>query len=116
MGAYAVVLLVSRWLLHAVAPGSALAIALAIALVLAPVVPIAFVVGNGLRALREADEVERRILLEGSAFAQPAFVLAAIAYGFLQAAGFPAVNLMFAALALIALTALGRRLAAWKYR
>jgi hypothetical protein len=112
MGAYAVVLVVSRWLLHAVTPGSGLAIAL----ILAPIVPIAFVVGNGIRALREADEVERRILLEGSAFAQPAFVLAAIAYGFLQAAGFPAVNLMFAALALIALTALGRRLAARKYR
>jgi hypothetical protein len=85
-------------------------------LALAPVVPVAFVVWGGVRATREMDELERRVALEGSAFALTTIVLATIAYGFLQHAGLPPINWMFVGLAAVALTAIGRRVARLKYR
>jgi len=112
MAAYVVVLVASMWLLRSTPPASSWRIPLA----LAPIVPIVFVVRNGIRATREMDELEQRIALEGAAFAQTTMIVSAIAYGFLQAVGFPAVNAMFLGLGLVALSTIGRRVAAWKYR
>jgi hypothetical protein len=111
MTAYAVLLLGAMWFLKAW-PGSAWKIPVA----LAPVVPIAFVVLRGVPPDEEMDELERKIALEGSRFAQRGAVLTAIAYGFLQGVGFPAVNAMYLGVLIIALSMLGRRLAQWKYR
>jgi hypothetical protein len=87
-----------------------------IAVALAPVVPIAFVVANGIRRVRELDELQRRQYLEAAAFAYPTMVVGSIAYGFLQNVGFPHVNWMFVGVFLMALFGVGRVLSWWKYR
>jgi len=87
-----------------------------VAIALAPVAPIAFVVANGIRRVRELDELQRRQYLEAAAFAYPTMVVGSIAYGFLQNVGFPHVNWMFVGVFLMALFGVGRVLSWWKYR
>ncbi len=83
---------------------------------IAPVAPIAFVVANGIRRVRELDELQRRQYLEAAAFAYPTMVVGSITYGFLQDVGFPAVNWMFVGVFLMALFGVGRVLSWLKYR
>lgn len=82
---------------------------------LAPIVPIGFAVWGALRAQREMDELERRIVLEGKAFATTTVVMTTIGYGFLQMAGFPPLSPFAVPVALIALSWVGCRLAGLKY-
>jgi hypothetical protein len=110
MALYAVVLLWSVRFLRA-HPESEWRIPIA----LAPVAPIALVVANGIRQVRELDELQKRQYLEAAAFAYPTMVVGSIAYGFLQNVGFPNVNWMFVGVFLMALFGVGRAVSWWKY-
>src|SRR5215831_17890466 len=111
MAAYAVLLVASLWFLKH-APDSAWRIPVA----LLPVVPIAFIVFRGVPPTKEMDELERKIALEGATIAQRTTVVAALAYGFLQAVGLPALNGFYIGVFVVALSIVGRRVAQWKYR
>ncbi len=82
---------------------------------LAPVVPIAIAVWGIRRRNREMDELERRVILETKDVALTAATLIFIAYGFLQAAGFPKPHPFTHAIALIVLQFPARLLARRKY-
>jgi hypothetical protein len=83
---------------------------------LAPVVPIAFIVLNSVRRVREMDELAQRKYLEAGAFAYPAMIVLSITYGFLQNVGMPAVNWMYVGVCMFLLFGLGQMLAWLRYR
>jgi hypothetical protein len=82
----------------------------------APVLPIAFIVTNSVRRVRNMDELAQRKYLEAGAFAYPAMAVLSITYGFLQNAGLPPVNWMYVGVAMILLFGLGQMLAWHRYR
>lgn len=82
----------------------------------APVLPIAFIVANGVRRVRRMDELAQRKYLEAGAFAYPATAVLSITYGFLQNAGLPPVNWMYVGVAMFLLFGLGQMLAWHRYR
>jgi hypothetical protein len=82
----------------------------------APVLPIAFIVMNAVRRVRQMDELAQRKYLEAGAFAYPAMAVLSITYGFLQNAGLPAVNWMYVGVAMFLLFGLGQMLAWHRYR
>ena len=86
------------------------------AVALAPVVPIAFVVGAGIQRVRAMDEFQQRMHLEVLAFAYPTMAIGSISYGFLQNVGLPALNWMYVGVCMIALFGLGRIIWWWRYR
>ncbi|MFN0104008.1 MAG: hypothetical protein ACKV2U_18230 [Bryobacteraceae bacterium] len=61
-------------------------------LALSPMLPASAALVAFLRFFRGVDELERRMHLEGLAFAFGASALATFAYGFLEGAGFPHLN------------------------
>ena len=81
-----------------------------------PVVPIAFIVLNSVRRVRQMDELQKRKYLEAGAFAYPAMIVLSITYGFLQNVGFPAVNWMYVGVAMFLLFGVGQILAWFRYR
>jgi hypothetical protein len=89
MAAYAVVLLVSIWLLH----GQARMI-WRVPLALAPVVPAGFALLAFLRFLSRMDELQRRIQLDAIALSFAATALLTFAYD-LEGIGFPHVGLIW---------------------
>lgn len=56
---------------------------------LLPVLPVVFVLWSMRRYFREADELQKRIQLEGFAFGFAGVAMAMLTYGFLEMAGFP---------------------------
>lgn len=58
-------------------------------LLLAPLVPVAFLVPLVIRFMRETDEFERRIVTESLAIAAGVTAILAVTYGFLENAGLP---------------------------
>lgn len=83
---------------------------------IAPVVPIAFIVLNSVRRVRQMDELQQRQNLEAGAFAYPAMIILSITYGFMQNVGFPAVNWMYVGVAMFLLFGVGQLLAWYRYR
>jgi hypothetical protein len=83
---------------------------------IAPVVPIAFIVLNSFRSVRQMDELQQRKSLEAGAFAYPAMIVLSITYGFMQNVGFPAVNWMYVGVAMLLLFGVGRILVWFRYR
>ena len=81
-----------------------------------PVVPIAFIVLDGVRRVRRMDELQQRKYLEAGAFAYPAMIVLSITYGFLQNVGFPHVNWMYVGVAMFLLFGAGQILAWFRYR
>jgi hypothetical protein len=81
-----------------------------------PVVPIALGVLAFVRFLRQMDELQRRIQLEGLAFAFGGTALVTFTYGFLQIAGLPALSWIWVFPLMCALWGCGLALAAWRYR
>src|SRR5947208_9312495 len=78
-----------------------------IAVALAPVVPIAFVVADGIRRARELDELQRRQYVEAAAFAYAPMVGGSIAYCSLQNRGFPHGHCVIVGVFLMALFGVG---------
>ena len=58
-------------------------------LVLLPMLPALYIIPVTLRAVSEADEMQRRIMLEGMAFAGVATALSCLAYSFMRDMGAP---------------------------
>jgi hypothetical protein len=56
---------------------------------LLPVLPIVFGLWSMRRYFREADELQKRIQLEGFAFGFAGAAMVTLTYGFLEIAGFP---------------------------
>ncbi|MBV8490283.1 MAG: hypothetical protein JO199_07120 [Candidatus Eremiobacteraeota bacterium] len=58
-------------------------------LLLAPLIPVAFLIPLVVRFLRETDEFERRIVTESLAIAGGVTAILAVTYGFLENTGLP---------------------------
>lgn len=84
------------------------------AMVVLPVV-LLFVAQAVARLLREADELQQRILLESLAFALGAGSLLTVTYGFLQLAGLPEVSWLWVWPVYGAMWLLGSALARRRY-
>jgi len=91
MLAYAMVLVAALVVFQAVPSGSPWRYVV----VVTPLVPAAFVAWAVLRLLRETDELQRRIGLEGLAAAFALGSLLTFGYGLLQVAGAPPLSWMF---------------------
>ena len=85
MSSYVIVLIASTWALNNIE----LAKAIQVVVVLVPVVPILFVIAAILRALRDSDELIRRIQLQAVVFSAITTGLVTFTYGFLENIGFP---------------------------
>lgn len=83
---------------------------------LMPVVPLIFLVWNGVKRMRQIDELQQRIALEGAVFANRAMFLLCVSLGFLQRVGLPQVHTFFFAVAIAVLGMLGTAIARWNYR
>jgi hypothetical protein len=81
-----------------------------------PVAPIGFIVVNGMRRVRQMDELQQRKYLEAGALAYPAMIVLSITYGFLQNVGFPHVNWMYVGVAMFLLFGAGQIVAWLRYR
>ncbi|MEN1925347.1 hypothetical protein [Luteimonas qiangzhengi] len=82
MAAYVVVLFLSIWALKHVD-----ATALRVLLALAPVVPVAAAGRAIMRFVRDSDELQRRIMLDGAALAALVLTLGSFSLGLLVSAG-----------------------------
>ena len=82
MAAYVVILLLSIWALK-----HAEATALRVLLTLAPVVPVALAGRAIVRFVRDSDELQRRIMLEGAALAALVLTMGSFSLGLLVSAG-----------------------------
>jgi hypothetical protein len=111
MLAYAVVLILSIWLIQQ-NPDAPWRYAVA----LAPVVPALFAVFAFVRFLRRMDELQRRIQLEALGLSFGATGILTFAYGFLENVGLPPISFIWIFPAMIALWGLGGALAAARYR
>lgn len=82
MAAYVVVLMLSIWALKHVD-----ATALRVLLALAPVVPVALAGHAIMRFVRDSDELQRRIMLEGAALGALVLTMGSFSLGLLVSAG-----------------------------
>jgi peptidoglycan/LPS O-acetylase OafA/YrhL len=89
--AYAILLTLSIFALHALPGGSPWRIPVAVM----PMVPAAGVAVAVARVYRRLDEYARRLLLEALAFAFAGTALITFTYGFLENAGFPRLSWFF---------------------
>jgi hypothetical protein len=85
-------------------------------LALAPVVPTIFALAAFLHFLRQMDEMQRQIQLEGIGLSFGATAILTFAYGFLENVGFPQVSLIWILPLMVMLWGLGVALAARRYR
>jgi hypothetical protein len=81
-----------------------------------PVVPSAFAMWAAIRFFRNLDELQRRIEMEGLAFAFVGTCLLTLTWGFLQNAGIPQADIVWVAPLLIVLRAVGLQIASRRYR
>ena len=84
--------------------------------VLVPVVPAIFGLVGIMRAIRAMDEMQRRVHLEGVAFAFIVTVLITLSWGLLERAGMPKLPSIWVCTLMLGLWGIGNRLAARRYR
>jgi hypothetical protein len=83
---------------------------------LLPVVPSGYAMWASIRFFRNLDELQRRIELEGLAFAFVGTCLLTLTWGFLQNAGVPQADVIWVAPLAIVLRAIGLQIAGRRYR
>ena len=111
MAAYVVVLLASVLLLQN-NPDAPWRVPVA----LLPVIPTIFALAAFLHFLRQMDEMQRQIQLEGIGLSFGATAILTFAYGFLESAGFPPIGLIWILPLMVMLWGLGVALASRRYR
>lgn len=109
--AYAVVLIVSVSVLRVMPQGP-----WRFAVALAPMIPMFFLLRVYVRYLRQIDELQRQILLEGLGFAFAGTALTTLGYGSLQAVGFPELSWFLVWPIMSVLWGIGHSIAARRYR
>jgi hypothetical protein len=110
MGAYAVMVIVSVWLLkHQVYPP------LRVLFAVLPVIPSLFAMWAAIRYFRGLDELQRRIQFEGLAFSFLATCVMTLTWGFLQNDGLPHADVIWVAPVLIFLWGVGAFMAKRRY-
>ena len=87
-----------------------------IPVMVAPVIPIVFMMLAVIRSVRRMDELHRRIHLEAVIIAYLATLILCFSYGFLENVGFPPFNTMWVGVAMICLWGIGLLLAKRKYQ
>jgi hypothetical protein len=112
MIAYAVVLLVSVFLLKHGSSSAWWRIPLA----LAPMIPIFFALWAFLRFFHRIDELQRRIQLEAFALSFGVTCLATFSYGLLEYAGFPALSWIWIPPFMMTLWCIGAAIASRRYQ
>jgi hypothetical protein len=111
MGAYAITVMVSVWLLkHHVYPP------LRIPFAMLPMIPSLFAMWAAIRYFRGLDELQRRIQFEGLAFSFLATCVIALTWGFLQNAGLPHADVIWVTPLLIGLWGVGACIAKRRYQ
>ena len=85
-------------------------------LVLLPMLPAFYIIPVSMRAISEADEMQRRIILEAWAFAGLATGFTCFGYSFMRDMGAPEFKAWVAFDLLAAYYFLGLALAKWRYR
>jgi amino acid transporter len=108
---YAITLVVSIEVLKRMSAESVLRIPVA----LLPVIPVAFGVVAFMRYIRQLDELQRRIQLEGLAFSIGCTGMLTFALGFLENAGMPPVNIIWVLPILLVFWGIGTTLARRRY-
>ena len=112
-GLYLILTFGSAWLMRALHPSGAIAIALA----LIPAVAAIGIVRPYLLGLREMDEFQRRLQYEAILIAAAATAFASVAYGFLEFwAGFPRLPAFCAVLVMAGAFALATVFLNWRHR
>ena len=110
MGAYAVTVVASVWLLkHHVYPS------LRIPFAILPMIPSLFAMWAAIRYFRGLDELQRRIQFEGLAFSFLATCVIALTWGFLQNAGLPHADVIWVTPVLVGLWGVGACIAKRRY-
>jgi hypothetical protein len=109
--AYAVLLIVSLSVLRVLPHGP-----WRFAVALAPMIPMFFLLRVYVRYLRQIDELQRQILLEGLGFAFAGTALITLGYGSLQAVGFPELSWFLVWPIMSVLWGIGHSIAARRYR
>ncbi|MGA0615878.1 hypothetical protein [Paracoccus sp. KR1-242] len=89
--AYVVVLIVSQRMLASIGPDSTITTLLAVT----PIIPAVFICGVVVQAIRNLDEMQRKLQLEALAVAFAGTALITFGYGFLEGNGLPKLS-MFA--------------------
>jgi hypothetical protein len=111
MVAYAVVLIISVWLIkHQVHPGLRMPFALL------PMIPALVALWAAIRYFRGLDELQRRIQFDGLAFSFVATCLIALTWGFLQNAGLPHADIVWVTPLLLFLWGVGACIAKRRYQ
>lgn len=87
-----------------------------IPLALAPVIPTVFALAAFLHFLRQMDELQRKIQLEGIGLSFGATAILTFAYGFLENVGFPQISLIWVLPLMVALWGLGVAVASRRYQ
>jgi hypothetical protein len=111
MTAYVVVLLGTAWVLNAF-PEASWRYAVAVL----PVLPIFGVLWAVRRSVARMDELQRRVQLEGVAFACVGTGVLTFTYGFLEGVGLPHLNWTWVLPLMFALWGVGTALAGRRYR
>ncbi|MBP7961687.1 MAG: hypothetical protein KBG20_12850 [Caldilineaceae bacterium] len=112
MIAYSIVLVAAMWLLDRLGDGSLWRIPVAVL----PMIPIGFALRAYLIFLNGADELQRRIQLNGFAFAAGATGMVTLTYGFLENAGFPMLSWVWIFPMIIAFWGIGSAFAERRYK
>jgi hypothetical protein len=81
-----------------------------------PVLPAGLAIWMFVRALARLDEVKKRIQMQSFGFAFGATALLTFAYGFLESAGLPQLNLTFVLPLMAVLWAVGTAVFSWRHR
>jgi hypothetical protein len=111
MTAYVIVLLGTAWVLNAFPEGS-----WRYPVAVLPVLPVVGVLWAVQRSVARMDELQRRVQLEGTAFACVGTGVLTFTYGFLEGVGLPHLNWTWVLPLLFALWGLGVALAGRRYR
>ncbi len=112
MIAYSIVLVAAMWMLDRLADGSLWRIPVAVL----PMIPVGFALRAYLIFLNGADELQRRIQLNGVAFAAGATGMVTLTYGFLENAGFPMLSWVWIFPMIIAFWGIGSLVAERRYK
>jgi hypothetical protein len=111
MTAYVVVLLGTAWVLNTYPEGD-----WRYAVAVLPVLPILLVLWAVQRAVARMDELQRRVQLEGVAFACVGTAVLTFTYGFLEGVGLPHLSWTWVLPLMFALWGVGVALAGRRYR